>query len=284
MATAKKLPSGSWRCLVYDYTDANILAQVLYKFQDATWGTLVDKIPSLEGVVNSTMKTVGHLNSFLGINIGEAPMTVFTNALHPFNIGGIILGIIIPVMAGVTQFLSVKMQPQAPSNPDDPMGNSMKSMTYMMPLMSVVFCFSLPAGIGLYWCISALVRCIQQIGINKYMKKIPVEELIKKNQEKAAKKREKKGTKAEELNRMATTKTKNVDKKFSSTDKEKEEKIQKATAYIQNAEPGTIAYKAAMVSRYNNGQTDNKKNKAKEEIKEEAKVDVKEDTKEQGKE
>ena len=23
MATAKKLPSGSWRCLVYDYTDAN---------------------------------------------------------------------------------------------------------------------------------------------------------------------------------------------------------------------------------------------------------------------
>ena len=83
---------------------------------------------------------------------------------------------------------------------------------------------------------------------------------------------------------MATTKTKNVDKKFSSTDKEKEEKIQKATAYIQNAEPGTLAYKAAMVSRYNNGQTDNKKNKAKEEIKEEAKVDVKEDTKEQGKE
>ena len=23
MATAKKLPSGSWRCQVYDYTDAN---------------------------------------------------------------------------------------------------------------------------------------------------------------------------------------------------------------------------------------------------------------------
>ena len=23
MATAKKLPSGSWRCLVYDYTDEN---------------------------------------------------------------------------------------------------------------------------------------------------------------------------------------------------------------------------------------------------------------------
>ena len=134
------------------------------------------------------------------------------------------------------------------------MANSMKTMTYTMPLMSLFFCFTLPAGMGVYWCISAIVRSVQQIGINKYMSKIPIEDIIKKNQEQAAKKREKKGTKAEELNRMATAKTKNINKMSSSLDSEKEEKIRRATEHIQTAKPGTLASKAALVSRYNNNQ------------------------------
>ena len=43
---------------------------------------------------------------------------------------------------------------------------------------------------------------IQQLAINKYLSRISIEELIEKNQKKAAKKREKKGTNAQKLSEM----------------------------------------------------------------------------------
>ena len=182
----------------YDYSQADTLVNVLYKFQDSTWQTLVEKIPSLEEIVRTTTETMGHLNSFLGINIGETPMTMLMTSISNFAIGGIILSVIIPITAGLTQFISVKLQPQPASDPDNPMANSMKSMTYTMPLMSVFFGFTLPAGLGLYWAVSAMVRCVQQIAINKYLSTKSTEDLIKENQEKAAKKKKKRGTQVSE--------------------------------------------------------------------------------------
>jgi len=244
----------------YDYTDPNILVRVLYKFQDSTWNTLVDKMPSLESVVDKTTEAMGHLNTFLGINIGEQPMTMLMDALKDFSIAGIIMAVIIPVLAGLTQFLSVKLMQQQQGttiDPDNPMARSMNSMNYIMPLFSVFMGFSLPAGLGLYWAVSAVVRCVQQLAINKYLSKKSVEEMIEEQRKKAAKKREKKGAPAQEINRMATQSTRNVTEKKSSSisEKEKEEKIQKARENISHAKPGSLASKANMVSRYNSGQS-----------------------------
>lgn len=166
----------------------------------------------------------------------------------------------VPVLAGLTQFISVKLQPQPASSgndQDNPMMNSMKTMTYTMPLISVVFGFTLPAGLGLYWAASALVRCVQQLAINKYLSRKSVEDIIAENQKKAAKKREKKGTSAKEINKMAMTSTRSVGsagdkKKISSA--EREEKIRKAQEMAQNAKPGSLTSKANLVSRYNSGQ------------------------------
>ena len=173
---------------------------------------------------------MGHLNSFLGINIGEAPFTMLMAAVKDFSILGIIMAAIIPVMAGLTQFISVKLQPQPEVDPSNQMANSMKTMTYTMPLFSVFMGFTLPAGLGLYWAISAVVRCVQQLGINKYLSKKSTEELIAENQKKAAKKREKKGASAQAINKMATTSTRNVEDKRKSkiSDKEREERLEKA--------------------------------------------------------
>ena len=241
----------------YDYTDPNILVRVLYKFQDSTWNTLVDKMPSLETVVDKTTATMGHLNTFLGINIGEQPLTMLMDALKDFSIVGIILAVIIPIMAGLTQFISVKLMQQQQTttiDPDNPMARSMNSMNYIMPLFSVFMGFTLPAGLGLYWAISAIVRCVQQMAINKYLSKKSVEEMIEEQRKKAAKKREKKGAPAKEINRMATKSTRNVtEQKTSVSSKEKEEKIQQAKENIKNAKPGSLASKANMVSRYNSG-------------------------------
>lgn len=241
----------------YDYSKADTLVQVLYKFQDSTWNTLVEKIPSLKDLVETTTQTIGHLNSFMGINIGEAPFTMLMSAIKNFSIVGIILAVIIPVMAGLTQFISVKLQPQPQVDTSNPMANSMKTMTYTMPLFSVFMGFTLPAGLGLYWAISAIVRSVQQFAINKYLAKKSTEELIAENQKKAAKKREKKGTSAKTINRMATTSTKSVDdkKKSKMSDAERNERLKKVEQYTKNAKPGSLASKANLVSRYNSGQS-----------------------------
>ena len=57
----------------YDYSQADTLVNVLYKFQDATWGKLLEQMPGITDIAQSTMSQVTHLNSFLGINIGEQP-------------------------------------------------------------------------------------------------------------------------------------------------------------------------------------------------------------------
>lgn len=245
----------------YDYENVNVVVNALYKFQDSTWDTLLEKIPSITDIANTTMEQVTHLNSFLGINIGEQPLTMLMDAFKTFSVGGMILAVLIPVLAGLTQFLSVKLQPQPAqnnSNQNDPMMNSMKTMTYTMPMFSVIIGFTLPAGLGLYWAASAAVRCVQQLAVNKYLSTKTVEDIIEENKKKAQKKREKKGTSAQEINKMATTSTRNVGTSSKSrsgiVDSQKEEKIRQAHEIGMNAKPGSLTSKANLVSRYNSGQ------------------------------
>lgn len=244
----------------YDYSTHETLLTVLYNFQDSTWATLTEKIPDLSDIVASTTAQLNEINMFLGINIAEQPWTMVKSSFAEGNYVGVIIAVIIPVLAGLTQFLSVKMQPtQAQSgNADDPMMRSMKTMTYTMPLLSVYMGFVLPAGLGLYWAVSALVRCVQMVGINKYLSNKTTEELIEENKKKAAKKREKRGTSAEALNKMATTNTKNVASKSNMSEAEKNAKLEKATAMNKNAKAGSLASKANLVNRYNNSQSTDK--------------------------
>ena len=90
------------------------------------------------------------------------------------------------------------------------------------------------------------------------MSKKSIDDIIKENQEKAKKKREKKGTSAEEINKMATTSTRNVGTSSSKAkgraiDAEKEEKIRKAQELAKNAKPGSLTSKANLVNKYNSG-------------------------------
>jgi YidC/Oxa1 family membrane protein insertase len=195
------------------------------------------------------------LNTFLGINIAEAPGTMFATAFENKAFMGMLLAVIIPVMAGLTQFISVKLQPQQEMDPDSAMASSMKTMTYTMPLISVFMGFTLPAGLGLYWAVSALVRCIQQLLINRYLNKKSIQSLIEENQKKAAKRREKRGTKADTIQRMATTSTRHVEDRASSMSQaEKEQRIQASAQYASQAKPGSLTSKANMVRRFNSGQ------------------------------
>ena len=185
------------------------------------------------------------LYNFFGINLQEAP---------GFRLS---VAILIPILAGVTQFISTKlMMANQPNMNDSPMGGSMKMMNYMMPIMSVVFCISLPAFLGVYWIMQSLVMVIQQLIVNKHMSRYSVEDLIKQNIEKKNKKRAKKGLPP--LNDKATINAKKIQQANAASAKanlnkdERDAKIKESTQYYQNKSGGgSLASKANMVREYN---------------------------------
>ena len=80
---------------------------------------------------------------------------------------------------------------------------SMKTMNTVMPLMSAVFCFTFPVGLGIYWVASAAVRSVQQLVINRHMDKIQIDDLINENMKKMEKKREKEGLPPQKITNQA---------------------------------------------------------------------------------
>lgn len=212
-------------------------------------------------------------NNFLGLNIGNSPMDTMKTAFAAGNYLLLAGAIAIPVLAAVTQWINYKLMPQAATNDDDKkkkssndtaeaMQQSMKMMNTLMPIMSAWFCLTLPAGMGLYWVIGAVVRSIQQVAINKHIDKMDIDAEIEKNIEKYKEKLKKQGIDSAKLQAAAKMNTKNISSKDSyqntaskrpaKTEEEKAEDIRKATEYYnKNAKPGSLAAKANMVKQYN---------------------------------
>jgi YidC/Oxa1 family membrane protein insertase len=236
----------------FDFTQANTFVDVLNKFQSAEWLGLTEKYPELSELILNTQAEIDQMNTFLGINIAYSP----SNLLKAGSLALAIGAIAIPVLAALTQWLNTKLMPQAaPSEGgDDAMAQSMKQMNVMMPLMSAVFCFTLPAGMGIYWIASALVRSVQQFILNKHFDKIDLDELVQKNLEKLNEKRAKQGLPPQKLNEKAirAAQVKPVDEEKEAAKKAlTQENMKKATAYYnENAKPGSLASKANMVKMF----------------------------------
>ena len=139
------------------------------------------------------------------------------------------------------------------------MRKMMKQMNVIMPLMSVWFCFTFPAAIGIYWVASSVFMIIQQVIVNAYLNRVDIDEMIRKNVEKANKKRAKKGLPPQKINQNATASLKSMQAAAEKEEALRAEKLEKtkeqveaSNAYYNNdAKPGSIASKANMVARYN---------------------------------
>ena len=141
------------------------------------------------------------------------------------------------------------------------MAQQMKMMNRTMPLFSLVMCFTVPVGLGIYWIASAVVRSIQQFFLNKHFDKIDLDDIIAKNQEKAKKKREKMGISENQISNAARMNTRQVtasSKSSVKTTAEKELELEKANALKVNAKPGSMAAQANLVREFN--ERNNKKN------------------------
>ena len=143
--------------------------------------------------------------------------------------------------------------PTASTGDNDAMAQQMKTMNLMMPLFSFVMCFTVPVGLGIYWIASALVRSIQQWGINKRLDKMDWDAVMKANQEKAKAKREKKmGLIENQIANTAKMSTKaNIIESSTMTKEEKEEALEHAAEVRSNAKAGSLASKANRVREFN---------------------------------
>ena len=236
----------------------NTLSDCLNRASTAEWASLADKFPSLSNDINTTLTQLNEYNNFLGLNMANSPSFTMKDAFATGSYLLVVGALLIPVLSALTQWINTKLMPQASNNGSsgnetvDAMAQSMKTMNVMMPIMSAFFCFTLPAGMGLYWIAGSVVRSIQQIVINKYFDRMDMDEMIKKNEEKYKEKMEKAGVMASGLNNYASMNTKSISSKASMTQSEKEEALKKANEYYsKNAKPGSIAAKANMVKEYN---------------------------------
>ena len=102
--------------------------------------------------------------NFLGLDLTATPWEYVKSFTFTWAVIGVIL---IPILAGLSQFvfskLTMKTQPQA----DAAGGASMKSMMYMMPLFSVYIAFIMPAALGVYWIAQSVFSLIQEAILNK---------------------------------------------------------------------------------------------------------------------
>ena len=239
------------------------IIDVLYKLNPSNWTSLAEQFPDIASLIQSTQADVDKMNYFLGLNIADAPFSIITSA---FASGAILVGIgalLVPVLSALTQYLNTRLLSQqnnttaSSNNQNDTMVSTMKTMNTVMPIMSAVFCFTLPVGMGIYWIAGAVVRCVQQIIINKSIDKIDVDEIVKKNLEKENKKRAKQGLPPQKITNTARISTRNIDKpqnKPQLSEEEKKKKIESATEYYKStstAKPGSLAAKAQMVKQYN---------------------------------
>lgn len=113
------------------------------------------------------------------------PTLLYSFVQNPGNVNETFLGLVdlsvrsipLALLAGASQFVQTKMlmlkRPPAKlrekegAKDEDMMATVNQSMMYMMPLMTVVISWSLPAGLTLYWVAVSVISILQQFLVFK---------------------------------------------------------------------------------------------------------------------
>lgn len=139
------------------YTVQLAIAEGLNKFVDAAGNFGAEVQNAL--VTKDIMQYMFPINfDFMGLNLSQTPSIKELSILW-----------LIPILSGVTAFLS-SMAMQKIQGTSQQMQGSMKTMLYLMPLMSVYFGFILPASIGVYWIANNLLSVVQELILHQMTK------------------------------------------------------------------------------------------------------------------
>lgn len=130
--------------------------------------------------------------SFLGMNLGNKPEWRFW--LIDFSDKSVwlpaLLMFAIPLVSALMSFLSMKVSAIGNPQQDAQTEASMKSMTMMMPIMSIWFCFIMPAAMGIYWIGNSVFGMARDFILTRIFKKQLDAEDFEKNSIAAARERQ----------------------------------------------------------------------------------------------
>ena len=169
-------------------TTDNII-DFLYHLNPSQWTDFTNNFSQFADAINNNYQYIEQMNNFLGINLATSPGAYGMLSIKAW---------IIPVLAGLSQYISTKIISSASGSAmmddeNNPTASTMKSMNIMMPIISVFFCFSFASGIGIYWIASSVIMGLQQYLLNKHFNKMNVDDLVKENLDRVNAKRAKKG-------------------------------------------------------------------------------------------
>ena len=130
----------------------------------------VEKVESKEDLINKKeeLEKLRINMNFLGLDLSKVP----TQSLNDFRV------YIIPILYVISSFISIKLtnnlqnKNKQDNNKNeqselDAMQNMSKSMTYMMPIMSISIAVIAPLGLALYWFISNVLMILERIILKK---------------------------------------------------------------------------------------------------------------------
>ena len=141
------------------------LADLAHQNWDAVQADLAGKVDKLMNIDFN----------FLGLNMGEQPQwnffmtTDWSNSKIWVPAFGLFL---IPFISAGLSWLSMKVSNMSnPNSADQAAAQSMKTMNFLMPLMSIWICFVMPAAMGLYWIVNSVFGMIRDFILTKIYKK-----------------------------------------------------------------------------------------------------------------
>lgn len=236
---------------------SNSIIDVLYKLSESGWSALADSFPNLSDSIATASDRLREINYLFVMNISDTPWNLMKDAWSSKYWLLLILALLVPVVSYLGQVINMKLMPTQDTSGSgnaqaDQMAQQMKTMNTMMPLMTLFIAFSCPVGLVLYWTMGSVVRIVQQIFLNKHFEKIDLEDIIEKNKEKAAKKKEERGIRQAQIYEAAKMNTKsNSMASKASISADKIDALNKAEEARSHAKEGSMASKANLVKDFN---------------------------------
>lgn len=144
---------------------------------DAYWqyAAAADMATYGKGIVEN-VKSINF--NFLGINLGEQPSWKFWTMRSWSEIGGLLIPIVSGGLNYLAMFISQKTNDTVitddAGNKDAASATAQtgKAMTFMMPLVSVVFGYIMPLGLSIYWIAQSVLGIVQDYFLTKHYRKI----------------------------------------------------------------------------------------------------------------
>lgn len=238
-------------------TMSNSIIDVLYKLSESGWSALADSFPNLSDSIVTASENLRDINYLFILNISDTPWNLMKSAWNDKYWLLLIAALLVPVVSYLGQVINMKLMPTQDTSGSgnaqaDQMAQQMKTMNMMMPLMTLFIAFTCPVGLVLYWTMGSVVRIVQQIFLNKHFEKIDLDDIIEKNKEKAAKKKEKRGIRQAQIYEAAKMNTKsNSMSSKANISSDKLDALNKAEEARSHAKSGSMASKANLVKDFN---------------------------------